>query len=150
MADARLSWLRAVGRSGICTTGRACRVPGTNAGSPSRPSGRAVRSVAEMLDETGVLERTFAIEVGVEAKEVQTVTLSWRWANPRLWDVDQPNLYMLRLKARGAGLDDEFNQAFGFREIRVGGRKGFLNGTEIRLRQWCFYYGPRPQVNENF
>ena len=62
----------------------------------------------------------------------------------------QPNLYTLRLKVKGAGLDDEYNQEFGFREFWVEGRKFFLNGTEIRLRQGCFYWGKRPQVGENF
>ena len=112
-------------------------------------AGRA-EFVAQMLDEKGAVEKTFAADVAVEAKEVQTVTLSWPWANPRLWDVGQPNLYTLRLKVQGAGLDDEYDQEFGFREFWVEGRKFFLNGTEIRLRQGCFYSGPRPQVGENF
>ena len=86
----------------------------------------------------------------MDGKEVQTVTLSWPWTNPRLWDVGQPNLYTLRLKVKGAGLDDEYDQEFGFREFWVEGRKFFLNGTEIRLRQGCFYSGPRLQVGENF
>ena len=87
------------------------------------------------------MEKTFTADAAVEAKETQTLTLSWPWANPRLWDVGQPNLYTLRLKVKGAGLDDEYNQEFGFREFWVEGRKFFLNGTEIRLRQGCFYWG---------
>lgn len=106
--------------------------------------------VAQMLDEKGAVEKTFTADVAVEAQEVQTVTLSWPWTNPRLWDVGQPNLYTLRLTAQGAGLDDEYEQGFGFREFWIDGRKFFLNGTEIRLRQGCFYYGQRPQVGENF
>ncbi|HET6383015.1 MAG TPA: beta-galactosidase [Armatimonadota bacterium] len=105
---------------------------------------------ADMLDEKGAVEKTFTASAPVDATETQTVTLSWPWANPRLWDVGQPNLYTLRLKVMGAGLDDLFNQEFGFREFWVEGRKFFLNGTEIRLRQGCFYYGPRPQVGENY
>ena len=55
----------------------------------------------------------------------QTVTLSWPWANPRLWDVQQPNLYTLKLEAKGGGLDDEIAQTFGFREFWIEGRKLF-------------------------
>jgi len=106
--------------------------------------------IAEILDEKGAVENTFTAETDVEEKEVQTVILSWPWVNPRLWDVGQPNLYTLRLKVKGAGLDDEYDQEFGFREFWVEGRKFFLNGTEIRLRQGCFYRGQRPQVGENF
>jgi beta-galactosidase len=109
-----------------------------------------VRFVADMCDAKGVVEKSFTAEAAVEAKETQTITLSWPWADPRLWDVGQPNLYTLRLAAKGAGLDDEYDQEFGFREFWVEGRKLFLNGTEIRLRQGCFYYGEAPQVGENF
>ena len=87
-----------------------------------------VQFVAEMLDEKGAVEKSFTADAAVEAKETQTVTLSWPWANPRLWDVGQPNLYTLRLKVKGPGLDDEYNQEFGFREFWVEGRKFFLNG----------------------
>ena len=112
-------------------------------------SGR-VQFVAEMLDEKEAIEKTFAAEATVEAKDRQTLTLSWPWTDPRVWDVGQPNLYTLRLKVTGAGLDDEYHQEFGFREFWVAGRRFFLNGTEIRLRQGCFYWGERPQVGENF
>ncbi len=114
-----------------------------------KQAGRA-QFVAEMLDEKGAVEKTFAADAAVEAKEKQTLTLSWPWPSPRLWDVGQPNLYTLRLKVKGPGLDDEYDQEFGFREFWVEGRKFFLNGTEIRLRQGCFYNGARPQVGENF
>ncbi len=114
-----------------------------------RQIGRA-EFVAELLDEQGTVEKTFTADAAVAAQERQTIALSWPWANPRLWDVGQPNLYTLRLNVRGEGLDDEYEQEFGFREFWVQGRKFFLNGTEIRLRQGCFYYGQRPQVGENF
>jgi len=69
-----------------------------------KQAGRA-EFVTEMLDEKGGVEKTFVADAAVDAKEAQTVTLSWPWANQRLWDVSQPNLYTLRLKVRGAGLD---------------------------------------------
>ena len=114
-----------------------------------KQAGRA-EFVAEMLDEKGAVEKAFTADAAMEAKEVQALTLSWPWANPRLWDVGLPNRYTLRLRVKGAGLDDEYNQEFGFREFWAEGRKFFLNGTEIRLRQGCFYWGERPQVGENF
>jgi beta-galactosidase len=109
-----------------------------------------VQFVTDMFDEKGAVEKTFTANTAVDVKEVQTVTISWPWANPRLWDVGLPNLYSLRLNVKGAGVDDEYNQEFGFREFWVEGRKFMLNGTEIRLRQGCFYYGERPLVGENF
>jgi beta-galactosidase len=109
-----------------------------------------VRIIADMLDDKGRVEKSFTADAAVAAKETQTLTLSWPWADPRLWDVGRPNLYTLRLKVNGAGLDDEYDQGFGFREFWADGRKLFLNGTEIHLRQPCFYYGPRMQVGDNF
>ncbi len=109
-----------------------------------------VQFVADMLGAKGAVEKSFTADAAVEAKETQTVTVSWPWADPRLWDVNQPNLYTLRLKATGAGVDDAYNQEFGFREFWVEGRKFFLNGSEIHLRQQCFYYGAPPQVGDDF
>ena len=109
-----------------------------------------VHFVADMLDENGNVEKSFNTDAAVEAKDVQTVTVAWPWADPRLWDVDQPNLYTLRLKLSGGGFDDEYDQPFGFREFWVDGRQFYLNGTVIRLRQKCFYDGPFPQVGDNF
>lgn len=107
-----------------------------------------VRFVADMLNEKGEVEKSFTADAVAVAKETQSFSLAWPWANPRRWDVGQPNLYTLRLKVTGPGLDDEYNQEFGFREFWVEGRKLFLNGTEIHLRQQCFYSGPHPQVGD--
>ena len=101
-----------------------------------------VHFVADMLNEKGEVEKSFTATAAVEAKDTQTITVSWPWANPRLWDVDQPDLYTLRLTAKGAGLDDQFNQEFGFREFWIEGRQFYLNGTVIHLRQPCFHNGP--------
>ncbi|MGA2498554.1 MAG: sugar-binding domain-containing protein, partial [Tepidisphaeraceae bacterium] len=110
----------------------------------------SVQFVADMLNEKGEVEKSFEAQAAIGAKETQNLTLSWPWDNPRLWDVGQPNLYTLRLTVKGAGLDDQYNQEFGFREFWAEGRKFFLNGTEIHLRQGCFFNGPRTQMGDNF
>ncbi|MGA3266852.1 MAG: sugar-binding domain-containing protein [Verrucomicrobiota bacterium] len=109
-----------------------------------------VHLVADMLNEKGEVEKSFTADAAASANPTQTVTASWPWADPRLWDVDQPNLYTLRLSVKGAGVDDQFDQPFGFREYWVEGRQFFLNGTVIRLRQPCFLNGPVGQVGDNF
>jgi beta-galactosidase len=109
-----------------------------------------VHFVADMLDEKGNVEKSFTTDASVEVKDVQTVAVSWPWENPRLWDVGQPNRYTLRLTVSGAGLDDQYNQPFGFREFWVDGRQFYLNGTVIHLRQQCFYWGEAPQVGDTF
>jgi beta-galactosidase len=109
-----------------------------------------VHFVADMLNENGEVEISFTADAPVEAKPTQTVTLSWPWAHPRLWDVDQPNLYTLRLTAMGAGLNDQYNQEFGFREFWIEGRQFYVNGTVIHLRQPNFNNGPLGSVGDNF
>lgn len=114
-----------------------------------RQAGR-VHFVADMLNEKGEVEKSFTAKAAVDAKPTQTVTVSWPWTNPRLWDVDQPNLYTLRLTVTGAGVDDQYNREFGFREFWIEGRQFYLNGTVIHLRQPCFHNGPLGLVGDNF
>jgi len=90
--------------------------------------------IATLLDEKGEVEQQFTTTSRVEAKPTQTLQVAWDWANPRLWDVGQPNLYTLRLQVKGNSIDDEYDQSFGFREFWIEGRKFYLNGSEIRLR----------------
>ena len=109
-----------------------------------------VHLVADMLNEKGAVEKSLTADAAVEAQATQTVTVSWPWTNPRLWDVDQPKLYTLRLTVSGAGLDDQYNQEFGFREFWIEGRQFYLNGSVIHLRQPCFHNGPLGAVGDNF
>jgi len=100
------------------------------------------------LDEDGHEERRFETTLSVRAAETQIVEAAWSWPNPRLWDIDQPNLYTLLIKAQGAGLTDEIRQTIGFREFWIDGRKFYLNGKELRWRPVMGHYGARPAIEE--
>lgn len=91
----------------------------------------AVEAVIRTSDTREV--RHFTASVAASAG-TGSVTAAWEWPDPMLWDVDQPNLYILELTVRGSGLDDALSETFGFREFRIDGRRFLLNGTEIRLR----------------
>jgi beta-galactosidase len=93
-----------------------------------------VQLVASLRDETGKEEKRFTQTINVKAAATQRVQANWAWDNPRLWDVDQPNLYHLHLTAQGAGVDDEPVTRFGFREVWIEGRHVFFNGTPFRIR----------------
>ena len=95
---------------------------------------RTVELVASLRNEKGEEEKRFTQTVEVKAAATQRVQATWAWENPRLWDVDQPNLYTLHLSAKGAGMDDEPVTDFGFREVWIQGREVFLNGTPFRIR----------------
>lgn len=83
---------------------------------------------------TGEEEKTFEATILVNAAPEQTVSVSWPWSDPRLWDVGQPELYRLLVSVKGAGLEDEFAETFGFREFWIDGRDFYLNGKLFRPR----------------
>ncbi|MGK7902168.1 MAG: glycoside hydrolase family 2 protein [Hormoscilla sp.] len=111
--------------------------------------------IATMFDEKGEVEQKFTTTSRIEPLPTQTLQVAWDWANPRLWDVGKPNLYTLRLQVKGNGIDDEYDQSFGFREFWIEGRKFYLNGSEIRLRpvyhgdMWQAWVVDIPSVMDN-
>ncbi len=112
--------------------------------------------IAKILDESGNLEKEFTKNIPITAKTANTinipnslqssqssqslqpflhkVSVNWEWLNPRLWEVGKGNLYTLKLTVQGAGIRDEYDQTFGFREFWIEERKFYLNGRELRLR----------------
>lgn len=93
-----------------------------------------VAFTARILDAAGTEVKSLTQTVPVPAQETQVVKLAWPWADAKLWDLDQPNLYTLKLTAAGNGLNDQSSTRFGFREVWIEGREIFLNGTPLRLR----------------
>jgi beta-galactosidase len=94
-----------------------------------------VSVTADMVNEKGLIEKTFTSTVNVMAKDTQTVKLSFDWTNPRLWDLDKPELYTLKLKLNAKNIiEDVYPQEFGFREFWIDGKHFYLNGTKINLR----------------
>lgn len=87
---------------------------------------------AETLDGRTVRRWNETRRVGVRKEE--TVALQLAWPDPKLWDFRQSNLYRLRVRATGMGLNDDFAERFGFREFWIEGRNLFLNGSPFRLR----------------
>lgn len=93
-----------------------------------------VKVVAQMLNEKGDVEQEFTANKNIKAMPKQVIKTIWNWQKPRLWDVEKPNLYTLKLFLKGNKINDEYTQQFGFREFWIEGRKFYLNGTEIHLR----------------
>ena len=76
---------------------------------------------------SGSVAKTFTAEA--EIVPGKPVVLKWPWADAKLWDIGQPNLYTLSLKVEAPGITDETAERFGFRELLVEGRNLMLNGT---------------------
>lgn len=97
---------------------------------------------AQMCNEKGEVEKTFFTTQNLIAKDTQTIKLAFDWANARLWDLDKPNLYTLKLKIDAKNsINDVYAQEFGFREFWIDGKYFYLNGTQINLRPHLFVGG---------
>jgi len=73
-----------------------------------------------------------------------TQTSAIPWADPQLWDVGAPHLYLLHVSVvgwDGSVLDTYPPVRFGFREIWTEGRELILNGHPLRLRLSTFTPG---------
>jgi beta-galactosidase len=66
--------------------------------------------------------------------------------NPRLWGLDNPNLYLARIVVEADGnATDIYNQPFGFRTIEFTPRAGFkLNGRRVPLQGTCNHHDLGP------
>lgn len=95
---------------------------------------------AEMLDESGQVEKTFRSAAALP-KGRGRAAVEWKWTDPRLWDLDKPSLYTLRLTVEGPGFKDTALQRFGFREFWIEGRSFMLNGIPFRFRPALGYDG---------
>lgn len=88
--------------------------------------------------QTGGTDKSWALDVALPAPdksgEAVLSDVKLPWENPALWDYKQPNLYTLKVAIKGAGLDDEFSQRFGFREFGIEGRRFLLNGRPYNFR----------------
>ncbi len=90
--------------------------------------------LASVINENGEIEKAWTGTSQVIHSAMQTFSVSLPWGNPRLWDIDDPNMYTLKFTVQSAELNDEYQQGFGFREFWVDGKFFFLNNKKINLR----------------
>ena len=61
--------------------------------------------------------------------------------NPKLWDVETPNLYTLVTEVKGRELLDNVTTTVGFRDLKFDADKGFfLNGKNLKLKGICMHH----------
>ena len=89
---------------------------------------------AELVSPDGV---SVAVQTGALRAAPGVGVQSWRFSveRPRLWDVDDPALYKVKLSLSGAGGADEIAITSGIRSFRFTPDDGFfLNGRKLQLR----------------
>ena len=79
----------------------------------------------------------------VPAHTEQTVVLKPEAQSPKLWSLDDPNLYKLKtiIKSEDGEIIDEYHTTFGYRYINWDADKGFsLNGEYMKLKGVCMHH----------
>lgn len=122
----------------------------------SKPSGEvkistALCSALEEAEQTVTLECRIKDGNGkVVAKEQATVSIpalgkadcgfALQISSPRLWDVENPYLYVAELEILEGGFEEKEEICFGIREFHFDADKGFfLNGKHLKLRGACMH-----------
>lgn len=77
----------------------------------------------------------------LKSNEEKLFTQSASIVNPLLWDINSPNLYILKIRIVSENrLIDEKITSFGIRSIRFDADKGFyLNGRNVKMKGVCIH-----------
>jgi len=80
---------------------------------------RGISAKAEVIDADGNAALSFTVPLAPIAAGQSTQTVKYPWRNPRLWEVENPYLYHVRvsLVKNDAVVDRGYETTFGFREI---------------------------------
>lgn len=80
-------------------------------------------------------------EVKVPAGQTVTVESDMTARNPRLWDTEDPNLYVMETRISAGGTEDVSSSDFGFRYFNFDSETGFsLNGEPMKLKGVCMHH----------
>lgn len=101
----------------------------------------SIRLYSAVTDSDGTELAHTETELTAKLKSKATVNQCVRVDNPKLWDIDSPNMYTLitRIyKSDGKEPIDETKTKFGFRTFKFDSKKGFiLNDRQVKLKGVC-------------
>ncbi len=100
----------------------------------------------EIIAPTGRSVGKASSNASVAAGETRTVESLIEVAQPALWSMDTPALYLLKTRVLSAGkVMADATTPFGIRNLRFDANAGFfLNGTSIKLQGVCDHQGGSP------
>lgn len=77
----------------------------------------------------------------IENYSEETVSVDFTLKNPKLWSIEEPNLYVIHVKIYcGDKLYDDLRIPLGIRDIRCDKDKGFfLNNKHVKLKGMCIH-----------
>ncbi|MFT2008279.1 glycoside hydrolase family 2 TIM barrel-domain containing protein [Pontibacter sp. 13R65] len=97
---------------------------------------------AELRDKQGKTIADNRQKIQAKAGQEAEARLAFQVKNPKLWSVDDPNLYELHVASYVNGKKtDNYVEKVGFRNFRFDANKGFfLNDENIKLKGVCFHH----------
>lgn len=104
---------------------------------------RTVCVTVEILDKvTNEVVGTSESELFLEENEKVSTSAAIEISNAKLWDIQEPNLYIVKVTVKGAlGEQDEESTQFGVRTITVDATNGLkLNGKTLKLKGGCIHH----------
>ncbi len=89
-----------------------------------------------IIDRDGVTAASKESRVSALAYKESKISIELNVTAPKLWSVEEPNLYTLSIKVG----DEESNEKFGIRTVGFDPDKGFLlNGKPLKIRGACVH-----------
>ncbi len=103
---------------------------------------KTVEMTLQITERTGgKLAAELQKQVTVEPGKTTAVTSEVSIESPKIWDIDTPEMYDLKVCTNAQGICDEENTSFGIRVITIDAENGFkLNGKTINLKGGCIHH----------
>ena len=80
-------------------------------------------------------------KISMSDSSIKIITQKMEIYGPKLWDINNPDLYSLITVVKGADMLDTQSTPVGFRNIRFDADKGFfLNGKNLKLKGICMHH----------
>ncbi|MGC1390195.1 MAG: sugar-binding domain-containing protein, partial [Bacteroidales bacterium] len=98
-------------------------------------------TVSNYLLSDGDTIKKISEKISIPGSSLKTISQNMDIYGPKLWDVDNPNLYSLVTTVAGDQFLDSQRTPVGFRDIRFDPDKGFfLNGRNLKLKGVCMHH----------
>jgi len=95
-----------------------------------------------VYDPQGQVVAETETEQSIEASSVSDVSQTLKISEPKLWDIEMPNLYEAKTIIKiDNKVDDEYSTKFGLRDFNFDVAKGFsLNGKSLKINGVCLHH----------
>ena len=98
-------------------------------------------SISNYLLSAGDTLKSISQNITMTGSSSNIISASMDIFGPKLWDIENPNLYSLVTVVKGNSILDSQNTRIGFRNIRFDADKGFfLNGKNLKLKGICMHH----------